>query len=721
MKMRNGWLKILFFFLLFSQFLYLPLSAQTIDELNNQIDKYKTNGNKIELANAYNKLGNLYWQKNKYSDAITSYEKSLTLNEELGNINAQRIICGYLGLINLEKEDYSNAVKYFELSLALNQKAGKTQEIISDLYNIAQAYQYQGKLNESNSFAQKALDKSNETNNLESIKSCNLLLAENYDKLGNSKKSSEYYSVYNSITSHLQKQQVANLENQNRQIQSKVYSKELELESVKDTLLQVSREMKLQQELSQMKFKAQEQERLAEDKEHKAKENLNRTRIRFLIVVIALALALLSLLFIQSRLRKAINKKLKEQNLKIEQQKDEIEKQRDLADKQRKNLTDSIQYARRIQAAVIPRPETLHTHFSDSFILYRPRDIVSGDFYWFAQKDNLFIIAAADCTGHGVPGAFMSMLGVAFLNEIVNKIAINVHIQSLSADEILGELREKVISSLHQSENPQEPKDGMDIALCIIDFERKKLQFSGAFNSLIIVRKGEIIHLKGDKMPVSYHQRREVPFSRKDIELQENDCLYMYSDGIIDQFGGELRSKYLLSRFTNHLMEIYHKPMQEQKLYLENSFDEWKGENNQVDDLLVIGFRFVRESISGVTDWHDRTILIAEDTDINYFLLAEVLKKTKAKLIRVKDGAEAVELVKANEIHLVLMDINMPKMDGYIATRLIKEHNSKIPVIIQTAIYEDGKAKAIEVGADDFISKPIHLKLFMEKISRFLN
>jgi two-component system, cell cycle response regulator DivK len=131
--------------------------------------------------------------------------------------------------------------------------------------------------------------------------------------------------------------------------------------------------------------------------------------------------------------------------------------------------------------------------------------------------------------------------------------------------------------------------------------------------------------------------------------------------------------------------------------------------------------RFARESIAGFTDWQDRTILIAEDTDINYYLLAEVLKKTKAKIIRVKDGSEALEFIKMNEIHLVLMDINMPNMDGYKATRLIKEYNPKIPVIIQTAIYEDGKDKAEQVGADDFISKPIHLKLFMEKISRFLN
>lgn len=698
-------------------------AQESISDLNAKILKFEAEGNKIELASSYNKLANIYWDQSKLDEAVVNFEKSLKINTELGNSNARRIITGYLGLICLEKEDYNKAVTYFNRSLELNQKAGKAQEVLSDLYNIANAYQMLGKYDESNNSAQTALNKALEINNMESAKSCNLLLAENYEKLGNSKKSTEHYNNYNSIVKLLQQQQMSKLENEKKnaesqisQVESKISQKEKELKSVLDTLgevIELNREMQLQKEIKDLELKEQQTR-------YELEKNANQARIRFFMIIIASIFIILVLFYLQSRHRKIINKKLQEQNAEIEKQKAEIESQRDLADKQRMNLTSSIQYARRIQAAVIPRPEELIEYFKDSFILYRPKDIVSGDFYWFAQKDNLFIIALADCTGHGVPGAFMSMLGVAYLNEIVNKIAINIHINALNADEILNQLREKVISSLHQSGSAEEPKDGMDIALCIIDFEKKKMQFSGAYNPVIIIRENEIVQLKGDKMPVSYHQRKDVPFTRQEIELHNNDCLYLFSDGFTDQYGGSDGRKYLALRFAELLLNVHHKTMPEQKRILESEFDNWRGEKTQIDDVLVIGFRFGKHFDTSAIDWQEKTILIAEDTDINYYLLAEVLKKTKVKLIRVKNGAEAVDLVKVNNIDLVLMDINMPTMNGYEATKKIKEHNKKIPVIIQTAVYEDGYEKSMQFGADDFISKPIDLKTFMDKLSRFL-
>ncbi|NJK86310.1 MAG: SpoIIE family protein phosphatase [Bacteroidales bacterium] len=194
------------------------------------------------------------------------------------------------------------------------------------------------------------------------------------------------------------------------------------------------------------------------------------------------------------------------------------------------------------------------------FILYKPRDIVSGDFYWVTKKENTLILAAADCTGHGVPGAFMSMLGIAFLNEIVNKIAINKHISSLQANEILQELRAQVINSLHQTGDRAEQKDGMDIALCIIDYEDKKIQFAGAHNSLIIIRNGEIMQYQGDRMPVSYHKNKDLPFTQHTIELQNGDVFYIFSDGYVDQFGGQEGMKFMQANFKNLLLEIYKEP-----------------------------------------------------------------------------------------------------------------------------------------------------------------
>lgn len=691
--------------------------SQDISSLQKNIEKYQSEGNKIELANTYNKLGHAYWQQQKHNEAISSFEQSISLNKELNNKNAQRIIYGYLGLIYLESDQNQKAISAFENSLSLNIAAKKRQEVISDYYNIASAYQTLGEYNKSNEYAQKALNRSLEIENLESAKSCNLLLATNYEKLGDNKKASEHFSNYNTLVKHLQKKQVAQLESEKTQIQSEKQQIQSEKQLVESEKEQIAEDLKTTED----KVKEVTAEKKLQELEIAEQEKKHQTKIRYFISIIGFIFIVLVLFYIQSRHRKKINKKLKEQNAEIEKQKVEIERQRDLADKQRKNLTSSIQYARRIQSAVIPKPETLAEHFKDSFILYKPRDIVSGDFYWFAQKDNLIVIAAADCTGHGVPGAFMSMLGVAYLNEIVNKIAINMHINSLNADEILNQLRDKVISSLHQSENKRDPKDGMDIALCIVDLDKKKIQYAGAYNPLIIIRKGEIIEYKGDKMPVSFHRRMNVQFTRHEIDLKPNDCLYIFSDGYIDQFGGEDGHKYLMKRFKQKLIDIHQKSMQEQKLILENEFNNWRGDYGQIDDVLVIGFRFGGDIDTHLVDWSNKTILIAEDTDINYFLLVEVLKKTKANTIRVKNGVEAIEFVKSNHVDLVLMDINMPTMDGYESTKQIKDHNDAIPIIIQTAVHEDGKENSIKAGADDFISKPIDLKTFMEKLSRFLN
>ncbi|MBA7548980.1 hypothetical protein ES705_41448 [subsurface metagenome] len=283
---------------------------------------------------------------------------------------------------------------------------------------------------------------------------------------------------------------------------------------------------------------------------------------------------------------------LKQQNSEIERQKKEIEEQRDLANKQKKRITDSIQYAHRIQKAVLPQQAAFVQNFKDYFVLYRPKDIVSGDFYWVNRKDDVLIIAAADCTGHGVPGAFMSMLGVAYLNEIVNKIAINKHISALNADEILNQLREMVITSLHQTGSVEEPKDGMDISLVIIDFKHKKMQFSGANNSLYVIRKNELIQYKADKMPVSYHQKRNIPFTRHEIDLKIDDRIYLFSDGFIDQFGGEKGLKFLVKKFQELLLKIHKKPMADQHQILEKVLDDWRGDRHQLDDVLVIGLRF---------------------------------------------------------------------------------------------------------------------------------
>jgi serine phosphatase RsbU (regulator of sigma subunit) len=291
------------------------------------------------------------------------------------------------------------------------------------------------------------------------------------------------------------------------------------------------------------------------------------------------------------------NVELEQQKEEITAQRDEIEtqsvvitEQRDVALRQKKEITDSIHYAKRIQNAILPTRKMFAEDLSDYFILFQPRDIVSGDFYWMTKKNRKLIIAAADCTGHGVPGAFMSMLGVSFLNEIVNKAQIT------ESNLILEKLRENVIESLHQTGKDDEAKDGMDIALCIIDTENNTLQFSGAYNPLYLINKNgenqEITEIKPDRMPIGIYMSNMKPYTERTISLQKGDTLYIFSDGYIDQFGGEHGRKLKAQSFKNILLEIQQLSMSEQKLYLENFMKNWQKSRSQIDDILVIGMRY---------------------------------------------------------------------------------------------------------------------------------
>lgn len=320
-------------------------------------------------------------------------------------------------------------------------------------------------------------------------------------------------------------------------------------------------------------------------------------------------------------IKKRANIVLQKKNEHILKQKEEIEiqrniatEQRDMIAKQNKNIQDSINYASRIQEAVLPPKELISSEIKNHFILNKPKEVVSGDYYWMASKNGSLIIAAADCTGHGVPGAFMSMLGVAFLNEIVNKIEV------LKANEILNMLREHVISSLRQTGKSDEAKDGMDIALCIIETKDHSIQFSGANNPLYIVRPESnaaddfistedmklfkndenyfLYRVKGDRMPVAISRKADTSFTNHKFQLKPGDAIYLFSDGYIDQFGGPEGRRYMSGRFAEKIVSIQNLSMDEQYSELNNEIEAWKnhpdesGEpHSQIDDILVIGVK----------------------------------------------------------------------------------------------------------------------------------
>jgi serine phosphatase RsbU (regulator of sigma subunit) len=282
---------------------------------------------------------------------------------------------------------------------------------------------------------------------------------------------------------------------------------------------------------------------------------------------------------------------VKERTREIQLQKDKIEEQNvDLEKRnieimaQKADITDSINYAKQIQTALLTDPKIALKYIDDIFILYKPRDIVSGDFYWFSEVNNLLIVVAADCTGHGVPGAFMSMLGMSFLNSIVNEKNI------IDPGTVINNLRNYIINSLHESEDDSHPKDGMDICICLVDKPNMTVHYSGAYNPLIQITNDGLVEYKTDRMPVAVFLR-DQNFTTKQIKVKKGDLLYLFSDGYHDQFGGPKNTKFMKKNFKDKLLEISIQPMEQQRLVLDTTIEEYKGCNHQTDDIIVIGIR----------------------------------------------------------------------------------------------------------------------------------
>ncbi|MFI5219845.1 MAG: SpoIIE family protein phosphatase [Bacteroidia bacterium] len=273
-----------------------------------------------------------------------------------------------------------------------------------------------------------------------------------------------------------------------------------------------------------------------------------------------------------------------ELELKVVERTQEVWQQKEVIEIKNKEITESLIYAKRIQSAILPDIKLIYKALEQSFILYLPKDIVSGDFYGFAQKNNRVIIAAADCTGHGVAGAFMSMIGTALLNQIINEKNISEPAQ------ILNELNDGIIHSLKQKES--DSNDGMDISLCSIDLIENELKYAGANRPLWLIRNSELFIYKPNKFPIGGLQvQQEEKFAQHSVSLQPGDAIYLFSDGFADQFGGENGKKMMTNKFKELLLSIQHMKMREQEQHLRNYFEKWKGNYEQVDDVLVIGIR----------------------------------------------------------------------------------------------------------------------------------
>jgi serine phosphatase RsbU (regulator of sigma subunit)/Tfp pilus assembly protein PilF len=512
--------------------------------------------NKQLSAISYSNIGLIYSQQNNIPLAYHYFEKARSLQTEIGdkfNLLQTNI---KIGLIYESEKKYDLALKTYQDNLEMAQSLDFKKGIAVSLSNIANVYFLTGKLKPAIEKGELSLKLFQELGFPEFISSASNLLSRIYERTGN------YKGAYQMRVLHQKmNDSINNLESKKASIQKELqyaYEKKVVADSIR---------IEADKKITDVRFQQEKTQRYA---------LYGGVLILFCVAV-----------FIFNRLQvtKRQNTIIENQKLQVEMQKEEIVHQKELVDEKQKEIIDSINYAKRIQQAVLTGEDVWNKVSKEHFILFKPKDIVSGDFYWAYNAPNgRSVFALADCTGHGVPGGFMSMLGNSFLNEIVveNKI--------FKADQILNKLRSKIINALEQKGVTQQ-KDGMDIALCVWNKLDNTLEFSGANNPLWVVRENEIFEYKPDKMPIGLYLETEVPFSSTFIELKKGDVVFLSTDGYADQFGGPKGKKLKYKPLMEMLIRNASLPLAMQKELLEKAFAEWKSKHDQVDDVSIIGIK----------------------------------------------------------------------------------------------------------------------------------
>jgi serine phosphatase RsbU (regulator of sigma subunit) len=574
--------------ILFIFFLPLHLTGQEpINEFEELARGYYNQGKLKQAAEFYSKSGYAYWNKGENNKAISSFQKSYDLFTSQNNINAAIAVGNNLGLLFLDTENYKNAYNAFSNVLKYTRKNKNNNEIFNALINVGAVCIELTQYNESISIVTEALNLAKELNNLKFIAKCYSLLAESYEKMGNSSSAYKYFELYSSIDEKIKTEEMENM----KLLSDEEISKAHEKKRITEIELKIKKgELKLTQDsLTVSERIAFERQMQVEIRNEQLKKKEIQLRYEIQIrhyLIIGIILTALFLLILGYLLRQ----KLKD-NKTLSLQKEEITKHRNILDLQNKKITDSIYYGLRIQQAMLPNIESLKKNF-ETFIVYKPKDIVSGDFYWFFEmelgKSIYSFIAVVDCTGHGVPGAFMSMIGHRLISEII--IERNIIEPSLILEKINASLRKE----LDQDNNKSQ--DGMDISLCRICKENghfTELVFAGAKRPILIYKQSEknISVIEGDRISIGgILSNTQKSFTDKKIKIQSGDMLILFSDGIIDQ-PNPLRNRFGSDRFISLIKTNAHEPMIKIKDFIEKAFDEYKLSEEQRDDITIIGLR----------------------------------------------------------------------------------------------------------------------------------
>ncbi|MBN2892684.1 MAG: tetratricopeptide repeat protein [Bacteroidales bacterium] len=521
-------------------------------------------------AEVYEKYGDL-------ENAVKYCEKAVHAAEEFGCQEALADSYSLFGDIYVRMDDFKTALNYLQKALEIRKILENGYAIASSYNLIARTYRVSGSYADAFRYYEKALNYREDIDDFEGLIWTHIGLASTYAEV----------KKFESAEKHFFKSLKINEKFEDKRCQ--LYCNhglgkiKTQSENYKEGLIYLQKALKIAEETNSKLYLFEIHlslsnlyEKLNDDKKalnhyklfHENKEDVlnnelqNRLKNQLVNFEIEKTKKEAEIYHLKNVELKEVNEQLSEKNTQI---------------------TDSIRYAQKIQFALIHPINYLKNDLKDYFILFMPRDIVSGDFYWLNKIDNKIFVIAADCTGHGVPGAFMSILGISFLNEIIN---INNIYES---DLILNELRKNVKVALRQDDTNS--FDGMDISLCVIDIEKKTLQYSGAFSPLILVRNNELQIYKGDRMPIGRYIADDKLFTKQEIKLKENDKFYIFSDGYTDQFGGENYEKFKLARFRDLILKVQNQTFIEQKQTFRNVFKDWKGDGMQFDDVIVVGFQ----------------------------------------------------------------------------------------------------------------------------------
>jgi len=506
---------------------------------------------KYGIAMSLNNIGLIYKNKGDISKAIEFYNKSLNIKVELGDKNGIANSYNNIAMAYRSQGIIDTTLIFLYKSLEMREMVGHKLGIILTLNNISSTEYNRGNIIAAERIAKRGLIMGQEIGYPGEIKNSAKLLSDIYKKQNKGIKALKMFklyvtmsdSIYNEATQKASVQQQAQYE----------YEKQKAIDDAEhDKLLAIEQEEKEKQKI------------------------LSRATAG------GLGLVVMFLIFVFNRLRVTKKQKLviEEQKREVVEQKEVVEAAHNELEEKNQEIMDSITYAKRIQSAILPPDKIVKEYLKESFILYKPKDIVAGDFYWMEHVKNKVLFAAADCTGHGVPGAMVSVVCNNALNRSVREHGLT------DPGEILTKTREIVIQEFEKSD--EEVKDGMDIALCSL--EGNKLQYAGAHNPLWIIRNGEIIETKANKQPIGQFDNPE-PYTTHSFDLQEEDSIYIFSDGYVDQFGGEKGKKFKSRAFRDLLLSIQDKNMAEQITVIDEAFETWRGDLEQIDDVCVIGVK----------------------------------------------------------------------------------------------------------------------------------